>query len=93
MTENGSGVGKHLTFGMFKDKAKCWLISNGELRLLEEREISSEDYMLVMQSKNKVNSPANIFGFDFVVYGEKQNISKALLQFVESVSPTLIFSL
>lgn len=55
MAESGSGVGKQLTSGMFKDKAKCWLISNGELRLLEEREISSEDYMPVLRSKNKVN--------------------------------------
>lgn len=55
MAGSGSGVGKQLTFGMFKAKAKCWLISSGELRLLEEREISSEDDMPVLQSKNKVN--------------------------------------
>lgn len=55
MAGSGSGVGRHLTFGMFKDNAKYWLISNRELRLLEEGEISSEDCMPVMQSKNKVN--------------------------------------
>lgn len=55
MAGSGSGVERHLTFGMFKDNAKCWLICNGELRLLEEGEISPEDFMLVMQSKNKVN--------------------------------------
>lgn len=60
MAESGADVGKpgveeHLTFGMFKDNDKCWHISSGELRLLEEKKTSPEDYMPAMRSKNKVN--------------------------------------
>lgn len=57
--ESGADVGKpgmeeQLTFGMFKDNNKGWHISSGILRLLEEREFSSEDYMPTMQSKNNI---------------------------------------
>ena len=60
MAESGAdvsrpGLGEHLTFEMLNDNAKCWHISSGELRLLEEREISSEDCTPAMRSKNKVN--------------------------------------
>lgn len=60
MAVSGSVVGKpgveeHLTFRMFKDNAKCWHISGGKLRLYEEGEISSEDNLPAVQSKNKVN--------------------------------------
>lgn len=58
-TASGADVGKpgieeHLTFGMFRDDNKCWHISSGILRLLEGRELSSEDYMPTMQSKNNI---------------------------------------
>lgn len=53
---NKPGMKEHLAFGKFNASAKCWPISNGELRLLEEREIfSSEDHKLANQSKNKIN--------------------------------------
>lgn len=60
VAESGADIGKpgmeeHLTFPMFKDNDKCWHISSGELRLLEERKFSLEDYMPAMQNKNKVN--------------------------------------
>lgn len=61
MAESGADVGKpgmeeHLAFGMLNDNAKCWHISNGERRLLEEREIFlSEDCTPARKSKDKVN--------------------------------------
>lgn len=49
------GMEEHLTFGIFKDDDQGWHISSGKLRLLEEREFSSEDYMPAMQSRNNIN--------------------------------------